>query len=407
MDYFLRALRDAAKSWPLLLASFLCSAGVASLWGANIAALFPIIEVTLNGDSLQSWNGRRMEDARKRIEINVTQERVINDQLASGLLSAAEAATARKTLDTVLLNKRADEALLYSSEKLDPWLHRFLPADPFTTVLWVVAFVVASTFLKHAFLLTNTLIVAGREEGVALVEVLIKDLDSDRAANWIEPLIIPLTFADASTLARTLDEVLVKGASLTPEAMGLQKQFGRLRVSVDGRPVDPEDRQSVIQADLFAPVTGLVITSDAVMNSLIVVGTPANNKVVQAMVAQLDVEAASAANAVRVFPLVHASSDRVAGMIRDLFRQRESLPDMRPQDKLIITSDVRTNALIVATSPKSVAIALIGVGGEVDGVHRIKDPVHQRLGLQVPIGPGSRDSPRCVHLPLIRLDGSM
>jgi len=160
MQYFLRALRDAAKSWPLLLAAFLCSAGVASLWGANIAALFPIIEVTLNGDSLQSWNGRRMEDARKRIEINVTQERVINDQLASGLLSAADAATARKTLDTVLLNKRADEALLYSSEKLDPWLHRFLPADPFTTVLWVVAFVVASTFLKHAFLLTNTLIVA-------------------------------------------------------------------------------------------------------------------------------------------------------------------------------------------------------------------------------------------------------
>ena len=41
MQYFLRALRDAAKSWPLLVAAFLCSAGVASLWGANIAALSP------------------------------------------------------------------------------------------------------------------------------------------------------------------------------------------------------------------------------------------------------------------------------------------------------------------------------------------------------------------------------
>ena len=95
MDYFLRALRDAAKSWPLLLASFLCSAGVASLWGANIAALFPIIEVTLNGDSLQSWNGRRIEDARKRIEINKTQEKVINDQFAANILSPDEAAKAR------------------------------------------------------------------------------------------------------------------------------------------------------------------------------------------------------------------------------------------------------------------------------------------------------------------------
>ena len=160
MTYFVRALRDAAKSWPLLLAAFLCSAGVASLWGANIAALFPIIEVTLNGDSLQDWNARRINDARKRIEINVQQEAAINGQIASGLLSADETTSARNTLDTVAMSKRGDEALLYSSEKLDPWLHRFLPDDPFTTVLWVVAFVVASTFIKHAFLLTNTLLVS-------------------------------------------------------------------------------------------------------------------------------------------------------------------------------------------------------------------------------------------------------
>ena len=55
MHYFLRALREAARSWPLLAAAMLCSAGVAALWGANIAALFPIIEVTLKGESLQSW----------------------------------------------------------------------------------------------------------------------------------------------------------------------------------------------------------------------------------------------------------------------------------------------------------------------------------------------------------------
>ena len=66
MYHFVRALRDAAKRWPLLLAAFLCSAGVAALWGANIAALFPIIEVTLNGESLQSWNKERMEESEKK-----------------------------------------------------------------------------------------------------------------------------------------------------------------------------------------------------------------------------------------------------------------------------------------------------------------------------------------------------
>ncbi|MCX5691625.1 MAG: hypothetical protein NTV94_17845, partial [Planctomycetota bacterium] len=203
---------------------------------------------------------------------------------------------------------------------------------------------------------TNTLVVAGREESVALIEVLIKDLDSDRAANWIEPVILPLKHADAATLSKKLQEVLVRGMALTPESVGMQKQFGRLRMSADGKAIDPQKPESAIQADLFAPVTGLVINADEQLNALIIVGTPANNKIVQAMVAQLDVEAASAANAVRIFPLVHASSDRVAGVVRDLFRQRETLPDMRPEDKVIISSDVRTNSLIVATSPKSTAI---------------------------------------------------
>ena len=159
MHYFLRALRDAAKRWPLLVASFLCSAGVASLWGANIAALFPIIEVTLNGDSLQSWNTRRLSDAKARVDSSRKEQADLEAKLAAGELAAAETTRTRTRLDALSLAVRGDEAVVYSSEKLGPWLDRLLPTDPFTTVLWVVAFVVASTFIKHAFLLTSTLIV--------------------------------------------------------------------------------------------------------------------------------------------------------------------------------------------------------------------------------------------------------
>jgi ATP-binding cassette subfamily B protein/subfamily B ATP-binding cassette protein MsbA len=141
------------------VASFLCSAGVASLWGANIAALFPIIEVTLNGDSLQSWNTRRLSDAKTRVDSARKEQADLEAKLAAGELAATEAARTRTRLDALSLAVRGDEAVVYSSEKLGPWLERLLPTDPFTTVLWVVAFVVASTFIKHAFLLTSTLIV--------------------------------------------------------------------------------------------------------------------------------------------------------------------------------------------------------------------------------------------------------
>ncbi|GJQ30308.1 MAG: hypothetical protein HBSAPP03_21920 [Phycisphaerae bacterium] len=202
---------------------------------------------------------------------------------------------------------------------------------------------------------TNTLIAAGREEAVALVEVLVKDLDGERVSKWVEPVILTLKHADARTMATRLNEVLVRGLSTTPEAAGLQRQFGRLRLMQENTAPNGKGGD-YLQADLFAPVTGLVITADENMNALIVVGTPSNNAVVRALVAQLDVESASAANTVRVYPLKYAAAERVAGVLRDVFRQRVEAGTDRSEDRLIVTTDVRTNALIVSTSGRSFAV---------------------------------------------------
>jgi subfamily B ATP-binding cassette protein MsbA len=157
MHYFLRALREAAKSWPLLVAAFFCSAGVAALWGANIAALFPIIEVTLNGESLQSWNTRRIDEAEKKIAASQAEIGRLEAALAGGGPAPADA---RATIDTLALVAVKEQAVLSSARSLGPWIERFMPSDPFKTVLLVVTFVVVSTFLKHGFLLANTLLVS-------------------------------------------------------------------------------------------------------------------------------------------------------------------------------------------------------------------------------------------------------
>ncbi|NUQ68735.1 MAG: hypothetical protein HUU18_10710 [Phycisphaerales bacterium] len=212
---------------------------------------------------------------------------------------------------------------------------------------------------------TNSLIVAGRDEAVALVEVLMKDIDGAAASNWIEPSIIALKHADAVTLAAKLREVLVQGLAATPEAIGLQKQFGRLRILQDGKRAD--EPGAMLQADLFAPVNGLVITPEESLNALIVVGTPKNTEVVRQLTAMLDVESASAANTVRVYPLRFAAAERVAGVVRDLFTQRQrSQTDDRPEDALSLTTDVRTNSLVVSSSAKSLAI-LEGLLKTLDG----------------------------------------
>jgi subfamily B ATP-binding cassette protein MsbA len=184
MNYFLRALREAAKSWPLLAAALVCSAGVAALWGANIAALFPIIEVTLKGESLQSWNERRIVDAEARIVAGAEERARLEAAIAAGGLDADAARKTRGRIDTLALTTRGEEAIVASAKGLTPWLDRFLPTDPFQTVLVVVVFVVVSTFLKHALLLTSSLLVAWVAMNISRnirLQVFDKALELDRA----------------------------------------------------------------------------------------------------------------------------------------------------------------------------------------------------------------------------------
>lgn len=154
-----RALRDASKYWPVLMAAFCCSAGVAALWGANIAALFPIIEVTLNGESLQNWNDKRIDQAHTTLETGDARVAELKQQLADGGLDEEARVTSQGELDRLFLELQAERATLYSAEKLKPWLDNWLPSDPFQTVLLVVGFVVVSTFTKHVFLLSSALLV--------------------------------------------------------------------------------------------------------------------------------------------------------------------------------------------------------------------------------------------------------
>lgn len=208
---------------------------------------------------------------------------------------------------------------------------------------------------------TNALLVAGREEAVALIEVLIRDLDSDEVSHWVEPAVIPLAHANPGELAERLNAILVRGLATSPEAMGLQRQFGRLRVSLSGG--DPNDPASRVQADLFAPVQSLSIVPAPESSSLIVVGTPRNIEVVRELVKQLDAPAASAANQTRFLPLQRAAAERVAATVRDIFRQRQEAGALRDEDRLIVTADPRTNALIISTSPRSLAVVESIVAG--------------------------------------------
>lgn len=198
---------------------------------------------------------------------------------------------------------------------------------------------------------TNTIVVAGPEEAVAFVEVLRTRLDKEVGIGWIEPQIIPLRFADAEDLAATLQAVLVEGSRDLPEATPLQKQVGRLRMARMG-----ENGGQVIEGDVFVPMSQLVVRAESQLRALVVVGSRSNVELVRELVRQLDVEAASPAALVRVYPVENASASRLAPLVTQLFEQQRQARTIRDEDRLRAVADERTNTLIVSTSPRSFVV---------------------------------------------------
>ncbi|MFM2164041.1 MAG: Pullulanase secretion envelope PulD, partial [Planctomycetota bacterium] len=200
---------------------------------------------------------------------------------------------------------------------------------------------------------TNTVVVAGKEEAVAFVEVLKDKLDSSVAVGWIEPRIVRLRYADARDLAETLRAVLVEGATNLPESGPLQKQVGRIRMARAPRGDQPA---RAIESDVFVPFGQLVIRPEAATNSLVLVGSVQNLEIVEELVQQLDTEAAAPGSVVRVYPLENASASRIGPMLVQLFDQQAAAKAIRAEDRVRVVPDDRLNSLVISTSARSFAI---------------------------------------------------
>jgi ATP-binding cassette subfamily B protein/subfamily B ATP-binding cassette protein MsbA len=166
MKRFARALKEAWRHWPTLTIALFCSFGVATLWGANIAALYPIIETTLHGESLQTWNQKRLLKSEDSLAANLTEIADIE-----GRIPIANDPVERRDLGfqlEILQTKASvDRASIYSAQRMQPIFDRFLPTEPFPTVALIALFVAGATFLKQLLMVSNTMLVSFVSQSIA------------------------------------------------------------------------------------------------------------------------------------------------------------------------------------------------------------------------------------------------
>ncbi len=152
MHNFYRALKVAIVYWPSLTLALLCSLGVALIWGGNIGAIYPVMEVTLAGKSLQDWNSERITLSEKNLaeidkELSLFANRDLTDKEHHR----------RNELET---KRQSEVAAAAAATSIRPWLNRFAPVDPFNTVLVVMGLLMATTVIKSGLLVANEWLVA-------------------------------------------------------------------------------------------------------------------------------------------------------------------------------------------------------------------------------------------------------
>ena len=167
MRNFGRALRLALKNRLTLGASVICSIMVALLWGANIGSLYPVVESVFRGDSMHQWVDKQIGRADEQA-VTIREE----IQQLETQREASDDPARRKQLDRNLSLKhaalQAEQQAGQTARRLRPYIKRYLPDDPFQTLVLVVVLVLIGTLIKDAFLVGNIVLVARLGQKTAL-----------------------------------------------------------------------------------------------------------------------------------------------------------------------------------------------------------------------------------------------
>ncbi len=197
-----------------------------------------------------------------------------------------------------------------------------------------------------ADLRTNSLVLSGLEESLALADLVIKDLDRDAGKIVTEVRLFRLKNADVARMLPVLQGVFGE----TPPVAGtegVRTQVSRLRTVLEkevGHVTEvPKTRAALtIQGDPSTSILIVAARSDVM---------PLIADVIQTM----DIPGAGSMNVVRLFPLVNADATRLKQVIDGLYTGPNAQL-VRREDVPTIAVDTRTNAVVVSASEKTFAM---------------------------------------------------
>ena len=177
---------------------------------------------------------------------------------------------------------------------------------------------------------TNVLIISASKENFAVLEDVIKRLDTPDAKGQISDIrLYALKRANVSRLAPSLQKFFDAKRTAEIATTGDSKRIAPLAVN---------------------------FTADERTNTLLVSGSPENFNAVESMIAKLDAEDVLPTAQFRVFRLQFATAANISDQIQKLFAGRPK-PEGKQLDPVTVVAEKKSNALIVGANSEDMQMA--------------------------------------------------
>lgn len=147
MTSFFRVVRLSLRYRGTVVGAVLCAIMIGVLWGGNIGAVFPLVEVVFRGQSLHEAVDReiaRADTQIQRLEQDLALAQQPGRRSAPGNKLAQDGATLRARLE-------AERSARAAYEWARPYVQRWLPRGPFSTLVLVITLLLVGTLLKGVF----------------------------------------------------------------------------------------------------------------------------------------------------------------------------------------------------------------------------------------------------------------
>lgn len=160
MQNIWRALKLSFKYKLTIITSVLCALFLAICWGGNIAAVYPLVQISFQGQTLNDWYQIKVGEKTtllQKIERELKEIQNQNEILQKELNDPSTPDQSEKE-ETLKKNDKRTKSLEIDQRSLQkelkwyrfakPYIDRYAPQDPFLTVAWLMILVLVMTYIK-------------------------------------------------------------------------------------------------------------------------------------------------------------------------------------------------------------------------------------------------------------------